>query len=288
MRPSKPRNKKKRVKFSKNPQRGFAKVFIWKTARFVVLLLAAPFSGRAPRYWIVHLNCFKRPPSEISGYCRRRRHRRRSIASSPGSPDRIGRLRGLPGGAGDTDGALRWRVHVLGHVGLARRRLSRRRLGRSRGGCRRRQRVLDTSRALESSQATAEVSHELRPSGGMNRRGDRRRQEGRHLLGALGEAVAEPVGIAVLRREREPPGGAQRVEMTYRQLEDVRLLQLGHVLALGLQRGHHQVLQLVQAAIDAGASLALQHRLHHLAVLIGARHRLLVFHTADRRVARMR
>lgn len=124
--------------------------------------------------------------------------------SSPGSPDRVGGLRGLPGGAGDTDGALRWRVHVLGHVRLARRWLGR--LGGSRG--RRRQRMLDASRALESSEATAEVSHELGTRSGVHRRGDRRRQEGRHLLGTLGEAVAEPIGVAVLRREREPPGGA--------------------------------------------------------------------------------
>jgi len=122
----------------------------------------------------------------------------------------------------------------------------------------------------------------------MHRRGDRRRQEGRYFLGTLGEAVAEPIGVAVLWRERESPGGTQRVQVTYRQLENVRFLQLRYVLTLGLQRGHHQVLQLVQTAVDAGAPLSLQHRLHHLAVLISARHRLFVLHAADWRVASVR
>lgn len=205
------------------------------------------------------------------------------VVLSPRPPDRIGGVRGLlDGGARDTDGALRWRIDVLREALLAARRLA---LGRRR---RRRRGLVRASWTLQTSKATTEVSHQLRPGGRMHRRGDRGREERRHLLSALGESIPESIGVAVLRGQGEPPGGAQGVKVTHRKLQDIRLLQLGHVLTLGLQRGHHQVLQLVQAAVDAGASFTLQHWFHHLAVLISARYRLLVLHAADRRVAGVR
>lgn len=228
---------------------------------FVILLLAA-----AEKLFVAKI-------PDVSGYSS-------SLLASPGSPDRVGGFGGLPGRARDTDRTLRRSVHVLRHACLA----GLGRLGRRSG----RERVFGASRALESPKTAAEVSHQLGAGGGMHRRRDRRRQEGRHFLGALGEAVAEPIGVTVLRGESESPGGAQGVKMTHRELQDVRLLQLRHVLALGLQGRHHQILQLVQAAIDPGAPLTLQHRLHHLAILVGPRHRLLVFHAADGGVTRVR
>lgn len=94
-------------------------------------------------------------------------------------------------------------------------------------------------------------------------------QAARHFVGGMCESSTEAVGID------DGVGGqallaAQLVEVAHCQLKDVGLLQLGHVLALGLQSCDHQVLELVQATIDASTALALQHRLHHFAVLVGA------------------
>lgn len=116
-------------------------------------------------------------------------------------------------------------------------------------------------------EAVSEVRHQAGAqldvnSGGLG-------QAAGHFVGSVCESGAEAVGID------DRVGGqsllaAQLVEVAHCQLEDVGLLQLGHVLAFGLQSCDHQVLELVQATIDAGTTLALQHRLHHFAVLVGA------------------
>lgn len=136
MRPSKPR---KEVKVLKEFSMRLRQKVSFGRQRFVVFLLVL-FSGRILRHWIVRLDHFERPlrRSQDGVHCR-------LIASSPGSPNCVGRLRRLTGGARDTDRALRRSVHVLGHVCLARRRLSRCR--RSCRGCRR-QRMLGTSWTL--------------------------------------------------------------------------------------------------------------------------------------------
>jgi len=54
------------------------------------------------------------------------------------------------------------------------------------------------------------------------------------------------------------------VQMPDGQLQDVGLLQLGHVLTLSLESRGHDVLQLVQTLVDPGAPFSLQKRLHDL------------------------
>lgn len=61
------------------------------------------------------------------------------------------------------------------------------------------------------------------------------------------------------------------MQMTNGQFQNISLLQLGHVLALRLESADHQLLEFIEAAIDASASLALEHRFHHFAILISAR-----------------
>lgn len=74
------------------------------------------------------------------------------------------------------------------------------------------------------------------------------------------------------------------MEVAHCQLQDVGFLELGDVLAFGLEGGHHEVFELVEAAVDARAPLSLQHGLHHLAVLVRARDGLLVGVRVRRRV----
>lgn len=111
----------------------------------------------------------------------------------------------------------------------------------------------------------AEVSHESGSeidvdSGGL-------RQTARHFGGGVSESGSEPIG-AQCRSGRKLALAAQRVEMVHGELQDVRLFQLGDVFAFGLQSGDHQLLEFVQAAVDASAPLALEHRLHDFAVLV--------------------
>lgn len=60
--------------------------------------------------------------------------------------------------------------------------------------------------------------------------------------------------------------------MIHGQLEYIGLLQARYMLALLLQALDHQILEIVQALVDARPSLALEQRLHHLAVLIRLGH----------------
>jgi len=79
--------------------------------------------------------------------------------------------------------------------------------------------------------------------------------------------VAGPKAVGVDHRvRRETLLTLELVQMTHRQLQDIRLLQLRHVLAVTGQRGHHQILELVQATVDARSTFALQHRFHHLRI----------------------
>ena len=57
---------------------------------------------------------------------------------------------------------------------------------------------------------------------------------------------------------------AHLLQVPHRKLEDVCLLELGHVLALGLEGDSHNVLKLVQTCIDSGPPLSFQQRLGDL------------------------
>lgn len=55
-------------------------------------------------------------------------------------------------------------------------------------------------------------------------------EEFRHFFGTLVEAVAEPIGVALLGLHVELVLALEVVEVPHRQLENVGLLQLGDVL----------------------------------------------------------
>lgn len=117
-------------------------------------------------------------------------------------------------------------------------------------------------------QAVSQVGHQAGAQGDVDA-GSLGKAAG-HFVGGVCESSAEAISID------DGIGGqtllaAQFVQVPDCQLEDVCLLQLGHVLAFGLQSCDHEVLELIQATIDARTTLPLQHRLHHFTVLVGAR-----------------
>ncbi|KAL1123423.1 hypothetical protein AAG570_002503 [Ranatra chinensis] len=90
---------------------------------------------------------------------------------------------------------------------------------------------------------------------------------GGEALGHLGGArrVARPEAVRLGQGAgRQAPLLLQFVQVLDRQLQDVSLLQFADVLPFGLEGAHHELLELVQAPVDAGSSLPLQHRFHDL------------------------
>lgn len=57
---------------------------------------------------------------------------------------------------------------------------------------------------------------------------------------------------------------AKFVKMANGQFQNVGLFQFADVFALGLQGHDHQLLKLVQAPVDPGATFAFQHWFHDL------------------------
>ena len=94
-------------------------------------------------------------------------------------------------------------------------------------------------------------------------------QEGGRLLGAGGVTRLELLELLQGVAQAQPLGLVELVQVAHGELQYVRLLQLGDVLALRLQRHRHNVLQLVQAGVDAGPPLPLQQRLGDLLVAHG-------------------
>ena len=68
------------------------------------------------------------------------------------------------------------------------------------------------------------------------------------------------------------------LEVANGQFQNVGFLQLGDGFTLRLKCGNHQVLEIVQTLVNSCSSTALEQRLHHFAVLVGARHGGLVDH----------
>jgi hypothetical protein len=64
----------------------------------------------------------------------------------------------------------------------------------------------------------------------------------------------------------------QLLEVTNRQFEDVGFLESSDRFAFCFDGDHHQVLEVVEALVDAGAPLSFEDGLHHFAVLVAARH----------------
>jgi len=106
-----------------------------------------------------------------------------------------------------------------------------------------------------------EVGHEFGAEGDVH--SGHGGQAAGHFGGAVREAGAVAVGVSA-GLGVEALLFAQTVQVAHGQLKDIGLLQLGDVFALGLQSGHHQLLELVQAPIDACAAFAFKHWFHNL------------------------
>ena len=199
-----------------------------------------------------------------------------AVQDLPRSPDgrHLGRCAEQSGGAGggrlgiaaDVD-LFVVAVSVVAAAAVAaagQRRFGPPRHGRRAGGRRRaeqvgvgqrRDRRTVGGRLFQVVERVTQVRHEARAQRHVDAR--RGRQTDRHFAGALRESGAE----AIRRRHRigrQAALAAQLVQVAHRQFQHVGLLQLGHVLALGHQRRSHQILQFVQAAVDARTALTFQ------------------------------
>lgn len=85
-----------------------------------------------------------------------------------------------------------------------------------------------------------------------------------HLRSTVGETGSESIRICGLGRKTKSMLATQFVQMTHCELKNVGLLQLADILTFGLEGRHDEVLELVQAFVDSGATFALQHRFHNL------------------------
>lgn len=167
--------------------------------------------------------------------------------SLPGAPQGLGAVADHGGGGA---------VHGAGLRGAG--RSGRQVLRGRRGGRRAVSRRAVGGLGVQAVKAVAKVGHEAGSQGdvhswsGGEAAGD--------LSGGMGEASPEAVSPA------------KAAEVANCQFQYIGFLQLGDVLALGLKGGDHQLLELVEAPVDAGSALPLQHGLHHLPVLVGAGH----------------
>lgn len=98
------------------------------------------------------------------------------------------------------------------------------------------------------------------------------RQNSGDFFGAVCVASSEPIGFHGGIGE-ETLLALEFLKMSHGDLQNVGLFQLGDVLLVHGQGGDHQLLELVQAPVDAGPTFPFQQRLHHLAVLHGLGHR---------------
>lgn len=114
----------------------------------------------------------------------------------------------------------------------------------------------------------SEVGHQL--SSQPHIHSGNRSQAAGHFVGGVCESSTEAVGVH-RRVERQAALAAKFVQMTNCQLQNISFLQFGDVLALRLKGADHQLLEFIEAAVDASAAFALEHRLHHFAVLVSAR-----------------
>lgn len=121
-------------------------------------------------------------------------------------------------------------------------------------------------------ESDAQVGHKFGAEGDVNALHGG--QASGHFRGTVAVALTELILICRDGTNGELVTALQFLEMRHRQLQYVSLLQLGDGLPFGLECSHHQVLEFVQALVDARPSLAFQHGLHHLAVLVGAGQRL--------------
>ena len=92
-----------------------------------------------------------------------------------------------------------------------------------------------------------------------------------HFRGAGCVASMEPVQVQG-RVQGQHLLPLQLLQVADCQLQHISLLQLGDALSLSLEGKHHEVLQLIQAGVDPRPPLPLQQGLHHLPVLVCARH----------------
>uniref|UniRef100_A0A2S2R9D0 Uncharacterized protein n=1 Tax=Sipha flava TaxID=143950 RepID=A0A2S2R9D0_9HEMI len=189
--------------------------------------------------------------SSISQSCRRTRVLSGGVSEQPGSPRPPDRIRVVLELA---TRRRRWRVRPV-LVGCVR-------CGSGDGPRRR----AAASVHVNLAHARAQMVEQLDAGGRVDgRRADVGRQVVGHLGGAVRETGAELVRVhGVHGPDAERVVLLQFVQVAHRQLQYVGLLQLAHVLTLGLQRHHHQVLEFVQAPVDASAAFPFQKRFHNL------------------------
>ena len=120
------------------------------------------------------------------------------------------------------------------------------------------------SAGLDGVQLVPQVRHQPRPDGDVHAGGGQAPADLRGA-GCVASSVSVHVEAGVHCQHLLP---LQLPQVLHCELQHVSLLQLADALPLGLQREHHQVLQLVQAAVDAGAPLPLDQGLHHFSVLV--------------------
>lgn len=111
-------------------------------------------------------------------------------------------------------------------------------------------------------QGMAQVHHQARSKLNINLRSVGKGT--RDFLGTSGEASPELLVISDHSVGRLVLFISQLLQVSHSQLQNVRFLQPGDILALTLQPSDKDVLQLIQTAVDAGSALTLKQRLGNL------------------------
>ena len=108
-------------------------------------------------------------------------------------------------------------------------------------------------------------------------------EKSRDFIDAGRVAGAVPIGIQS-RLDLQLLLSLQLLQVSHCQFQNVGFFQFGDGFSFGLQGEDHQILQFVQALVDACPALSLQQRLHDFSVLVGARHGSLfvLFQTQNR------
>lgn len=114
----------------------------------------------------------------------------------------------------------------------------------------------------------SEVSHQLGPEPHVHS-GDRSQATG-HFISGMGESGSEAVCVDC-RVQRQATLSAEFMKMVHSQFQNIGFFQFGDVFTFRLESADHEFLELIETAVDASAPFALEHRLHHFAILISAR-----------------
>ena len=197
------------------------------------------------------------------------------VTAEPGPPAPGHRLPGSPHGRGLAErvgGAVqrghRVHVHRRGrwrwcHVARGRGGGGQRWAGWARRRC-----VGGGCSSLHVVESVAQVGHELSAQPHVHTR-DRSQAAG-NFVGSMSESSTEAVSIHG-RVQWQAALTAELVKVANGQFQNIGFLQFCNIFSFRLKSADHQLLEFVEAAVDASAPFALKHRLHHFAVLISTR-----------------